>query len=91
MKHIDDLTPYQRGRLARWRNKPIWVNPFLKEEAAEWRRGYLAAEAEQRVSQAWPTDLPRKAPPRRVMLPSGSGKASRHAKANQLGQSGGSW
>lgn len=40
-----DVDFFEMGRLARAEGRPIWANPGVGQEAAEWRTGYLEATA----------------------------------------------
>jgi hypothetical protein len=44
---------YAHGQKAKQQGRPIWVNPFVGEEAEHWRRGYEAGP-----DSSDPIDLP---------------------------------
>ena len=41
----DEVTAYQRGRVAFWNGKAIWANPHIHLQAAEWRKGWMTGNA----------------------------------------------
>ena len=40
MENFSDADVIAHGREARRKRRPIWTNPFLKERAALWRKGW---------------------------------------------------